>query len=101
MADYGRASRPRTLPIRVAPVPGEALESWLGALAQRLDTPWGDLLTAVMPSSGPSVRRHNLTAHLDEDESAAIATATGIWHATVEALTLTRHDGHLITIDPS
>jgi hypothetical protein len=101
MAHHRRARRPRTLPIRVAPVPGEALESWLGALAQRLDTPWGDLLTAVMPSSGPSVRRHNLTAHLDEDESAAIATATGIWHATVEALTLTRHDGHLITIDRS
>ncbi len=31
-------SSPRTLPIRLAPLPGEALDSWLEALAERLHT---------------------------------------------------------------
>jgi hypothetical protein len=37
----------RTLPIRVAPLPGEALDSWLDALALRMRMPTGDLLTSV------------------------------------------------------
>lgn len=94
---------PRTLPIRVAPVPGEALESWLGAIAQRLETRWGDLLAALEPTQAdpPGLVRGNLTAYLYTHEAAAIAHATGIWQATVEASTLGRHDGHLITIDRS
>lgn len=91
---------PRTLPIRVAPLPGEALESWLGALAQRLNISWGDLLTAIVPASNrASSHRANLTAYLHTDESAAIAAATGVWQATVEAHTLSRYDGQLVTID--
>lgn len=31
-------SSPRTLPIRLAPLPGEALDGWLEALAERLHT---------------------------------------------------------------
>jgi TniQ len=93
---------PRTLPIRVAPLPGEALESWLGTLAQRLNTPWGDLLTAIAPATKPaSLRRRNLTAYLQAEESAAIAAATGVWQATVESLTLSRYDGRLVAIDRS
>ena len=94
---------PRTLPIRVAPIPGEALESWLGAIAQRLQTPWGDLLAALEPTSAdtPGLLRQNLTAYLNTHEAAAIAHATGIWQATVEASTLGHHDGHLVTVDHS
>ncbi len=92
----------RTLPIRVAPLPGEALESWLAAVAQRLNASWGDLLTAIAPPSDPaSLRRPHLTAYLGADESAAIAAATGVWQASVEALTLSRYDGHLLVVDPS
>ena len=104
----GSASRrtaggPRTLPIRLAPVPGEALESWLAALAHRLDTPWGSLLTALAPAAAgrAGLRRSNLTAHLDSEEASAIAAATGIWQPTIQALTLRRYDGRLITIDRS
>lgn len=92
--------RPRTLPIRVAPLPGEALESWLGAVAQRLDTRWGDLLTAVAPPTKPlCLHRPDLTVYLNPNEAAAIAAAADTWQATVEALTLSRYDGHLLTID--
>lgn len=41
------SQRVRTLPIRVAPVPGEAMDSWLEALAARSHSSWGDLLRAV------------------------------------------------------
>lgn len=40
----------RTLPIRVAPVDGESLESWLAAIAVRLNVTWAELLDAVLPS---------------------------------------------------
>ncbi|MBZ4518362.1 TniQ family protein, partial [Mycobacterium avium subsp. hominissuis] len=94
---------PRTLPIRVAPVPGEALESWLGAIARRLETPWGHLLAALEPTPAdpPGLVRENLTACLHTREAAAIAHATGIWQAAVEASTLGHYDGHLITVDRS
>ena len=45
---------PRTLPLRVPPVPGEALDSWLEALARRHQVTVGTLVTALgwhMPSS--------------------------------------------------
>ena len=34
----------RTFPLRLAPLPGEALDSWLEALAYRLDVRLGDVL---------------------------------------------------------
>lgn len=34
----------RTLPIKVAPVLYEALDSWLEAIAHRYSTSWGDLM---------------------------------------------------------
>jgi hypothetical protein len=37
----------RTLPIRLAPVDGEALDSWLEALAHRSGVTWGDIVAAV------------------------------------------------------
>ena len=93
---------PRTLPIRVAPVPGEALDSWPGALAQRLDTSWGDLLAAILPPTNrASVQYANLTAYLHTAELSAISAATGIWPATVEGLTLSRYEGHSVTVDRS
>ena len=45
---------PRTLPLRVPPVPGEALDSWLEALARRHQVTVGTLVTALgwhMPGS--------------------------------------------------
>ena len=92
----------RTLPIRVPPVPGEALDSWLGALAQRLGTSWGDLLAAILPPTNrASVTYANLTAYLHPTESSAIAAVTGVWPPTIEGLTLARYDGHLVSIDRS
>ncbi|WP_329295894.1 hypothetical protein [Streptomyces pseudovenezuelae] len=37
----------RSLPIRCAPCPGEALDSWLEFLAARLNCPFADVLSAL------------------------------------------------------
>ena len=37
----------RTLPIRLDPVDGEALDSWLEAVSHRLSSAWGDFADAV------------------------------------------------------
>jgi hypothetical protein len=98
--EYASTVGQRTLPIGVAPVPGEALESWLATIAQRLDIAWCDLLGLVMPPAMNSPRRlFNLTTHLHPAESSAIAAATGAEQPTVEALTLARYNGTLLTID--
>ena len=46
----------RTLPLRLDPIPGEALDSWLAALAHRSHTAWADMLTAAgLGTAGPAV----------------------------------------------
>jgi hypothetical protein len=37
----------RVLPLRVAPMPGEALDSWLEAIAYSHRVPWADLNAAL------------------------------------------------------
>ena len=37
----------RTLPIRLTPIAGEALDSWLEGIAHRTHTAFGDVLSAV------------------------------------------------------
>jgi hypothetical protein len=79
----------RTLPIRVAPLDGESLESWLAAIALRLNVTWAELLHAVLPSRAQGGPRPWFSeAVLDPDEVAAIATATGVRHDAVRDLTL-------------
>lgn len=94
---------PRTLPLGITPVPGEALESWLATLAQRLDLQWGKFLSVILPptlvSGPPSGGRLDLTAHLTEAELRSISAATGVETAAIEALTWRRFDGLVGTVD--
>ncbi|SKH67103.1 regulatory helix-turn-helix protein, lysR family [Mycobacteroides abscessus subsp. bolletii] len=90
----------RTLPIRLAPIPGEALDSWLEALSHRTNTSWTDLLAAVglLPPRGTSIGR--FVVQTMPQESAAVAKATGIDAVRVEAMTLARFDGRALRIEP-
>ena len=47
----------RSLPIRVSPLPGEGLDSYLEALAARHHAAWGDVLDAVGLGARSSRRR--------------------------------------------
>lgn len=96
----------RTLPLRVIPLPGESLESWLQALAHRHLAQWGDLLSALLQlpdrSEGPSplVRfSHRLAVSVTDDEAASIADATGVPAADIHAMTLCHYAGRAIGID--
>jgi hypothetical protein len=88
-----RASRIRTLPIRVAPLPEESLESWLEAIARRMSVPWGDVLRAVgLADSGVQHGRdqggqaHHVTP--TESQWSALTAATGIDPATARTMTV-------------
>lgn len=101
-----RVSPPRTLPIRLAPLPGEALDSWLEAIAHRLAIPLSDLMWA-MGLPGGAYRRSNRpggtnrTTALLAAEARAIATTTGLGEAGVHALTLAAYDQRAVLLDPA
>ncbi len=89
----------RALPIRVRPIPGEGLDSWLEALARRTHTAFGDLLTAVGLS--PDHRRGTTAwiVQLTAGEAVAISAAAGITSSTLEAMTLARYAGSVVRIN--
>src|SRR5258708_509702 len=94
---------PRTLPVGIKPLRGEALESWLAALARHVDIRWGQFLSFVLPPASVSeihsVARIDFTAHLTAAELDAISAATGVDTASIEALTWRRFDGTAGTVD--
>jgi TniQ len=86
------ASRPRTLrtlPIRVSPRTGEALDSYLEALAERSGTPWGDFLDAVglgRPRGRPST--YPWLIELSQAHADSVGIACGIDMSALSAMTL-------------
>ena len=68
----------RTLPIRLAPIEGEALDSWLEALAHRAHTAFGDLLSAVGLDPYHGMGTGAWIVQLTTDEAAVISAATGL-----------------------
>jgi TniQ len=82
----------RTLPLRLTPQPGEALDSWLEAFAARANTTWGDMTAAVgihshdPPSTG--ISRRNWLVGLTPTQLRTLTLATGVDTALVEAMTL-------------
>ncbi|SCD42287.1 TniQ family protein [Streptomyces sp. OspMP-M43] len=96
----------RTLPIRLAPLPGEALDSWLEATARRMDTTLGDVLLhfgfPVRQRAGNQFRGipADWAISLDERLTAAVAHATGTDPEAVTAMTLAHYDGRALQLSP-
>jgi hypothetical protein len=81
----------RTIPIRVEPVAGESLDSWLEAYASRTHTALGDLLNALghgEDTSSPRARHRRSMLSLTPAQLASIAHATAIAPAALRSLTL-------------
>jgi hypothetical protein len=95
----------RTFPIRLAPVPGEALDSWLEALAHRLGVRLGDVLgelglTAPFQHGVRAIAvPADWTIALHEEEAARVAHATGTSPRMLHDMTLMRFDGRALRID--
>lgn len=94
----------RTLPIRFAPYPGEALDSWLEAFAAWLSCPFTDVLGALgLPNRDPAVAAPVLprwTTVATPDELAVITEVTGVAADVLTAMTLLPYDGHAVVIVP-
>jgi hypothetical protein len=96
---------PRTFPIRLAPLPGEALDSWLEALACRLDVRLGDVLgdLGLAAPNNNGIRElavpADWTIALRDDEAARIAHATGAEPRQLYDMTLMRFGGRALRVD--
>lgn len=89
---------PRTLPIRLPPLPGEALDSWLGALMRRSNISLRDLLIAA-GSPFPTRTDHtpDYTTYLTPEEANRLAHITGTDTRLLHA-TLRRYDGYALAL---
>ncbi len=81
----------RTLPLHLDPIPGEALDSWLAALAHRSHTACADMLTAAgLGTAGPAVARGSWLLEIDGYHLEELAAAVGIDTAVITSMTLSR-----------
>jgi hypothetical protein len=90
---------PRTFPIRVPPVPGEALDSWQESLAARLQATPGDIAAATAPSTRPGKAGPASVIMVSSDDAAVMAASCGLTPADVHGLTLARFDGTALRLD--
>ena len=89
----------RTLPLHLDPIRGEALDSWLAALAHRSHTAWADMLTvAGLGTAGPAVARGSWLLQIDGHHLEELAAAVGIDTAVITSMTLSRYDGTALDI---
>ncbi|MFE1879689.1 TniQ family protein [Streptomyces diastatochromogenes] len=95
----------RTLPLRRAPLLGEALDSWLEALAQRLRTPLGEVMLSIgLPPRGKAGDRlygipPDWTILLGSRQAAALSAKTGLDEAHLHAMTLRHYDQRALEIN--
>ena len=95
----------RTFPLRLAPLPGEALDSWLEALAYRLNVRLGDVLgdlglaAAIKNGIRDLAVPTDWTIALRQEEAARIAHATGADPQQLHDMTLMRFNGRALRID--
>lgn len=91
----------RTLPIRLDPLAGEALDSWMEALAHRNHTVLEDLLGAVgLQTADVRSGGNGWIIELSPDEAAAVSSATGIDAPAVKAMTLSHYAERALRIGP-
>jgi hypothetical protein len=86
------------LPLRVAPAPGEAIDSWLEVTARYMDLPLRAVASALdlVIATRPTWIRW-----LSRDQLDVIQAATGVSSSVVEALTLSVYDGTALQLDPN
>lgn len=78
----------RTLPLRLAPVAGEAIDSWLEALAHRCEVTWSEFRAALGLVLPPYRRPDRWLGHLTEVQLRVIGGSTGVDAPTLKSMTL-------------
>src|SRR5437899_11608818 len=91
----------RSLPLRTQPISGEALDSWLEALAHRNETRYSDLLSAVGIQQDFRIPHHaTWLVMLTESELDALTAATGLHPEGLRAMTLSRF-ANVVDVSPA
>ncbi|MEU9808569.1 TniQ family protein [Mycobacterium sp. NPDC050853] len=83
----------RTLPIRVEPIEGEALDSWLEALGYRFSAAWGDMVAAAGLPGQDQTGAFSPLASLNAAQTDVLGTVTGVAPALLHRMTLAHHHG--------
>jgi hypothetical protein len=83
------------LPIVLDPLPGEALDSYLGAYARRLHSSEREFLEHV---GLPGARASLLAVRLTDRQTDVLSGACGVQPAALRAMTLDMYDGLAVTI---
>jgi hypothetical protein len=96
---------PAVWPIRVAPLPGEAIDSWLEVYADRLDITVAEMLISAQLMPDPLITRTqqlapNYVAVMRDDEADKLARSAGLTPQQVHAMTLSIYDGHALRLHP-
>lgn len=87
----------RRLPLRVEPLAGEGIDSWLEATATSMHTTVG----ALARLAGLSVAaRLPWIRWIGPDEVKALEAATGVSGAAIQAMTLQSYDNRALRLDP-
>jgi hypothetical protein len=97
VVDLSTVATGRRLPPRVAPAPGEPIDSWLEATAHWMDLPLGAIARAL---DLPIATRPAWIRWLSRDQLEAIEAATGVSSSAVKAMTLGVYDGTALQLDP-
>jgi hypothetical protein len=97
VVDLSAVAPNRRLPLRVAPAPGEAIDSWLEVTARRMDLPFGAVARAL---DLPVATRPIWIRWLSLDQLEVVEAATGVSSSVVEAMTLSVYDGTALQLDP-
>lgn len=85
------------LPVRVKPVEGEAIDSWLEQTARRMDLPLASLARMLQLADG---KRSSWHIWLSPSQLRAMGTATGTSAETIASMTLSDYDGRALRLDP-
>lgn len=90
----------RTLPIRVAPIAGEALDSWLEAIAHRTNTMHDDLLSAVGLSASRGMGISTWMIEPAASEIQSLSAATSLRADLLESMVLRHYSERALRISP-
>jgi TniQ protein len=90
VVDLSTVATDRRLPVRVAPVPGEAIDSWLEATAGGMGRSLGAVVRAL---DLPLTTRPGWIRWLSLDQLKTVEATTGVSSTIVEAMTLSVYDG--------
>jgi hypothetical protein len=85
-----------TIPVRLPPLPGEALDSWLEAYAHLLHVTAGDIFAVAgldWDRAATGNGHKPWIYRLDEPALAALAAVTGVSAAALAGMTLARYEG--------